>query len=298
MYSKILSGLCLAGLVASSAYAQNGASSVYNVELAKGNIVRVCAESADASENCRNVVLPIEFSNKQKPRLLPVQLFRNTDPTWYLEINQVSYLCGVRESEAQAVCVKVPFVKPAGISIDFLSGKNTGFYIREIGKIKPESGYAGRVKVAFVGAVLRSGSRLATYLAAPDTMPVEALGRGCGGAEISCDGIDGATDIPIVEVPGYPESDPMEPLPDWNGTEWYPSEGGGAAGGSEPPNAPGTSHMDPPSRKACMANAYIAWERMEKNVCEPEPNIRDRKLCQEVAMRLYNEERAYCYTLN
>ncbi|WEF35769.1 hypothetical protein [Pseudoduganella chitinolytica] len=302
MYKEILTGISLMGLFSVSAYAMNSDSRHISVALDQDNSVRVCSAVDIGEAACRRVVLPNMFLGSSKSRVLAIKLIETKQATWFMEVGRANHVCGVRDNEAQAICVKIPFVTPSGVSIDLIDGKGGGgFYFREIGKDRKGSSYLFSIKTAFSGAVLKSSSRLATYLKVPTSVPVQTFGRGCGGAEISCDGIDGATDdIPdgnVVEVPGYPDQDPLEPLPDGGATDWYPEEGGGAAaGGSEPPNIPGTSHMDPPNRKICMAAAYRAWSLMDK-VCDDAPTMRDALECREVQMRYYVNELEYCRSI-
>jgi len=69
--------------------------------------------------------------------------------------------------------------------------------------------------------------------------------------------------------------------------------GGYGSGGTEPSLPPGTAPRDPKAIHDCMNNAYIAWEKMDA-ICKSERNYRDRLVCEEVNMRLYNEERDFC----
>ena len=72
--------------------------------------------------------------------------------------------------------------------------------------------------------------------------------------------------------------------------------GGGIGGISIGTQPPGTAPGDAGSQVGCFAAAYRSWEIMDK-YCQREPTVQGRLSCNEVNMRLYSEEQAYCRTL-
>lgn len=251
-----------------------------SVNLVDAQHVQVCVNRA-VKNICSIHKLPA--SARSVTRIIPGDFIALSTASWLAVAGDQVSLCAVSLDRRKTQCSAFAGVSSENLAIAYQSEGDTARLLVS------SAATAGRTASASQNDAIRFKESLSTIRATLGASINSGIcaPEGSGSQDVEeCDWGNEPEPDPcangcqVVEIPGTPPSDPP----------FYP---GGQIGGDNPPILPGTGPDETGPLAQCMHNAYIAWEKMDL-ICKAAPTMRDRLVCEEVNMRLYNEEREYC----